>query len=98
MASATPVGCQFDTLSQSSILNVGLDGRGGRQRRIDWKHLLAYITGSVDQELLRRNEYLVTEATAFICGGQSIKMAQCSVSWCSVGGIRKRRESSSASH
>lgn len=28
---------------------------------MDWKHLLAYITGSVDQELLVRNEYLVTE-------------------------------------
>src|SRR5215471_9082006 len=26
-----------------------------------WKQLLAYITGSVDEELLRRNEYLVTE-------------------------------------
>ena len=26
-----------------------------------WKRLLAYITGSVDQELLLRNEYLVTE-------------------------------------
>jgi hypothetical protein len=25
------------------------------------KHLLAYITGTVDQELLVRNEYLVTE-------------------------------------
>jgi hypothetical protein len=24
---------------------------------MDWKHLLAYITGSVDQELLLRNEY-----------------------------------------
>ena len=23
-----------------------------------WKHLLAYITGTVDQELLLRNEYL----------------------------------------
>jgi len=29
--------------------------------RMDWKMLLAYITGSVDQELLLRNEYLVTE-------------------------------------
>ncbi len=29
------------------------------QRR-DWKTLLAYITGSVDQELFLRNEYLVT--------------------------------------
>jgi putative transposase len=26
-----------------------------------WKTLLAYITGTVDQELLLRNEYLVTE-------------------------------------
>ena len=28
---------------------------------MDWKHLLAYITGTVDQELLVRHEYLVTE-------------------------------------
>jgi hypothetical protein len=28
---------------------------------MDWKHLLAYITGTVDQELLVRNAYLVTE-------------------------------------
>jgi putative transposase len=28
---------------------------------MDWKQLLAYITGSVDQELLLRNESLVTE-------------------------------------
>jgi putative transposase len=28
---------------------------------MDWKQLLAYITGSVDQALLLRNEYLVTE-------------------------------------
>jgi transposase InsO family protein len=28
---------------------------------MDWKQLLAYMTGSVDQELLMRNEYLVTE-------------------------------------
>ena len=30
-------------------------------RRMDWKTLLVYITGTVDQELLVRNEYLVTE-------------------------------------
>jgi putative transposase len=30
-------------------------------RYMDWKQLLAYMTGSVDQELLVRNEYLVTE-------------------------------------
>jgi len=28
---------------------------------MDWKTLLAYITGSVDDELLVRNEYLVAE-------------------------------------
>ena len=28
---------------------------------MDWPRLLAYITGMVDQELLLRNEYLVTE-------------------------------------
>jgi putative transposase len=28
---------------------------------MDWTTLLAYITGTVDQELLLRNEYLVTE-------------------------------------
>ena len=28
---------------------------------MDWKHLLASITGTVDQALLLRNEYLLTE-------------------------------------
>jgi putative transposase len=28
---------------------------------MDWKTLLAYITGSVDQELLLRTEYLAAE-------------------------------------
>src|SRR5262245_63903711 len=28
---------------------------------MNWKTLLAYITGSVDDELLRRNEHLVAE-------------------------------------
>src|SRR5712691_1438757 len=32
-----------------------------REEGMDWKHLLAYITGTVDQELLLRNAYLVTE-------------------------------------
>jgi len=31
------------------------------ERRTEWKTVLAYITGSVDQALLVRNEYLVTE-------------------------------------
>jgi transposase InsO family protein len=37
------------------------DGTGCEGEALDWKHLLAYITGTVDQELLWRNEYLVTE-------------------------------------
>jgi len=28
---------------------------------MEWPHLLAYITGRVDQELLLRNEYLTAE-------------------------------------
>ena len=28
---------------------------------MNWKRILAYISGSVDQELLLRNEYLATE-------------------------------------
>ena len=31
------------------------------EKPMNWKTLLAYITGTVDQELLLRNEYLVTE-------------------------------------
>src|SRR5881296_2427023 len=38
-----------------------MDGDDYREEAMDWKHLLAYITGTVDQELLLRNEYLVTE-------------------------------------
>ena len=28
---------------------------------MDWKTMLAYVSGSVDDELLLRNEYLVAE-------------------------------------
>ena len=28
---------------------------------MDWARILAYVTGTVDQELLLRNEYLVAE-------------------------------------
>ena len=37
-----------------------MDGDDYRGEAMDGKHLLAYITGTVDQELLLRNEYLVT--------------------------------------
>jgi transposase InsO family protein len=38
-----------------------MNGQGCGGKEMDWKYLLAYITGTVDQELLLRNEYLVTE-------------------------------------
>src|SRR5919197_565896 len=45
----------------SPILTGNRDRKGSGGEAMDWKHLLAYITGTVDQELLLRNEYLVTE-------------------------------------
>src|SRR5882762_1948387 len=39
-----------------------MDHQGCGGEGMDWKHLLAYITRTVDQELLVRNEYLVTES------------------------------------
>jgi hypothetical protein len=36
---------------------------------MDWKMLLACVTGSVDEELLLRNEYLVTEIAS--CASRS---------------------------
>src|SRR5436853_1752322 len=38
-----------------------MNGQGCGGKGMDWKHLLASITGTVDQALLLRNEYLVTE-------------------------------------
>jgi hypothetical protein len=45
----------------SRILTYDIDGKNCGGEAMDWKTLLAYITGSVDQHLLLRNEYLVTE-------------------------------------
>ena len=42
--------------------SVAMEGRtDGGERRMDWKTLLAYITGTVNQALLLRSEYLATE-------------------------------------
>src|SRR6267143_4781810 len=43
------------------IFTASVRRNGEGDRRMDWKTLLAYITGTVDQELLGRNEYLATE-------------------------------------
>ncbi len=39
---------------------------------MDWQTMLVYITGSVDQELLSRNEYLVAEAVTSIVRPETI--------------------------
>jgi transposase InsO family protein len=49
----------MSNVSQFCSAKIGGEDCGGTA--MDWKHLLAYITGTVDQELLLRNEYLVTE-------------------------------------
>jgi hypothetical protein len=38
-------------------------GAGDRRKEavMDWARILAYVTGTVDQELAARNEYLATE-------------------------------------
>ena len=33
----------------------------GQGAFMDWARILAYVTGTVDQELLARNEYLTAE-------------------------------------
>src|SRR3954470_6588150 len=53
MSCLPPRSCPYSLSMGAGLTDVG--------REMGWKHLLAYITGSVDQELLLRNEYLVTE-------------------------------------
>ena len=36
-------------------------GRTGQGAVMDWARILAYVTGTVDQELLGRNKYLAAE-------------------------------------
>jgi hypothetical protein len=41
-----------------------MDGAGrmlGQGAGMNWARILAYVTGTVDQELLARNEYLAAE-------------------------------------
>src|SRR5215831_21102024 len=45
----------------SSILPLDMNRHGKVERTMSWTKLLTPITGSVDQELLLRNAYLVTE-------------------------------------
>jgi hypothetical protein len=37
------------------------DNSWGKETVMDWTRILAYVTGTVDQELLARNEYLAAE-------------------------------------
>ena len=51
MVSGLDTAYNSDVLSQSKREEI----------RIDWAYILAYVTGMVNEELLLRNEYLVTE-------------------------------------
>src|SRR5713101_7378970 len=64
-----PIGCSAPTIARtwaclqphSYPYSASLWTAKAEGEAMDWKHLLASITGTVDQELLLRNEYLVTE-------------------------------------
>src|ERR671932_479947 len=64
-----PIGCYAPTIAptlaclqpHSYPYSASLWTAKAEGEAMDWKHLLAYITGTVDQALLLRNEYLVTE-------------------------------------
>jgi isopenicillin N synthase-like dioxygenase len=51
------IGDMLDRMTGGHYLSTSQHGR----IRMDWPRLLAYITGTVDQELLLRNEYLAAE-------------------------------------
>ena len=40
---------------------IATTGDRRKEAVMDWARILAYVTGTVDQELLARNEYLATE-------------------------------------
>src|SRR6267378_4699269 len=64
-----PIGCSAPTIARtwaclqphSSPYSASLWTAKAEGEAMDWNHLLAYITGTVDQALLLRTEYLVTE-------------------------------------
>ena len=48
-------------------------------RNQKWVRLLAYVTGSVNQELLLQNEYLAAENRILICPPQGCDGGYCKV-------------------
>ena len=44
-----------------TVHDAVVEGRCRAGAVMDWKRNLAYVTGTVDQELLARNEYLAAE-------------------------------------
>ncbi len=55
----------FQRLLESAIV-VGYVFQFNGRSAMDWKTMLSYISGSVDEELLLRNEYLVGLCLLFI--------------------------------
>ena len=58
-----PAGQQFAAFQRllESAIEVGYVFQFSEGVAMDWKTMLSYISGSVDEELLLRNEYLVAE-------------------------------------
>ena len=48
-------------LDTFGVIDVGVATGAGQGAGMDWARVLAYVTGTVDQELLARNEYLAAE-------------------------------------
>jgi putative transposase len=44
-------------IAQDAVVRIG----AGQGAAMDWARMLAYVTGTVEQELLARNEYLAAE-------------------------------------
>jgi hypothetical protein len=54
---------------------------------MDWARILAYVTGTVDQEVLARNEYLAAEnriMKAQLKGRQKLPDAEAGIAPCST--------------
>src|SRR5271166_6072109 len=59
-ASTSPFALPFSSASIRPTIQLPLT-RSTKRNRMVWVRMLAYITGTVDQELMLRNEYLAAE-------------------------------------
>ena len=60
-----------EALRYSVFGAIATTGDRRKEAVMDWARILAYVTGTVDQELLARNEYLAIENRGLSQGGLS---------------------------